>query len=131
MLYSDKPFDSSVDASMSAFSVIKATHSTRSPLPEEEKSDRKASSRLHVADDLVEGEITSSKAIAHGKAVAPPSNPLKWFGILIPPALRSAQTSFKGAVVDAVPGLASVVHEMRAVEYEVRQTRERIRMIHC
>ena len=125
---SNGPADSSVDSSVSAFSITTATYCSRSPLPEEGKSDRASLPSLDVAGDD-EDEKTSSKAVLDGKAVAPASDPLKWFGILVPPALRSAQKSFKGAVVDIVPALASVVHEMRAVEAEVRKTRERIQII--
>lgn len=129
MINTDGLSDSSVDPSISAFSVFKTTHSTRSPVPEEDRVDRTGLPSLQVANDVVEAEITFSKAIAHGKAVAAPRDPLKWFGILIPPALRSAQTSFKGAVADVVPGLASVVYKMRVVEDQVRKTREQIQII--
>lgn len=92
-------------------------------------SDRGRLPSLNVAADVVEIETTSSKATVDGKAIAPPGDPLKWFGILIPPALRSAQRSFGGAIVNVVPALASVVHDMRVVEDEVRKTRERVQTI--
>lgn len=77
---------------------------------------------LKVVDNIAEDDKTSNKA------VAPSSDPLKWFGILFPPALRHAQKIFKGAVVDVVPALASVVFEMKTIEEEVTKTRERIQL---
>ena len=54
-------------------------------------------------------------------------DPLKWFGILVPPALRSSQGNFKEAVTDAIPALATVSREMKELEIEVRRTRKRLR----
>ena len=53
-------------------------------------------------------------------------NPINWFGILVPPALRSSQNSFSSAVVDIVPALASVSDQMRKTEIEVRRTRKKL-----
>jgi coiled-coil domain-containing protein 115 len=52
-----------------------------------------------------------------------PKDPLYWFGILVPPALRSAQSSFVGAV-DVIPKLVSVQEEMRIMEIEIRRARK-------
>lgn len=54
-------------------------------------------------------------------------DPLKWFGILVPPTLRASQSSFKDAVADLIPALASVSKEMTEVELEVRRARKRLR----
>lgn len=54
-------------------------------------------------------------------------DPLNWFGILVPPALRTSQSNFKDAVSDLIPSLASTSKEMREVEIEVRRARKRIR----
>ena len=53
------------------------------------------------------------------------SDPLTWYGILVPPSLRSAQKSFTEAVEKQIPALASVVAEMQAVEKEVDRARGR------
>ncbi|PGH00172.1 hypothetical protein AJ80_09226 [Polytolypa hystricis UAMH7299] len=55
-----------------------------------------------------------------------PSNPLRWFGILVPPALRQAQASFISAVETPIPALAGVVAEMRDIESKVGETRARL-----
>ena len=61
------------------------------------------------------------------KASGTSIDPLKWFGILIPPALRASQSSFKSAVVDVVPALASLSNQMGEIEIEVRRARKRLR----
>ncbi|KAL8655520.1 MAG: hypothetical protein Q9210_000826 [Variospora velana] len=55
------------------------------------------------------------------------SDPLKWFGILVPPALRACQSSFKHAVEGLIPSLANISNEMKSLEIEIRRTRKKIR----
>ncbi|OJD16874.1 hypothetical protein AJ78_02971 [Emergomyces pasteurianus Ep9510] len=54
------------------------------------------------------------------------SNPINWFGILVPPALRSAQQSFCTALEGPIPALASVITEMREVERDVEVLRSQL-----
>ncbi|KAI9769391.1 MAG: hypothetical protein M1840_004093 [Geoglossum simile] len=57
------------------------------------------------------------------KAKRLPSDPLHWFGILVPPALRTAQREFTGAVVDIVPQLVEVIAEMDLYERRIKEAR--------
>lgn len=52
-------------------------------------------------------------------------DPLRWFGLLSPPALRAAQAGSVRLVEDVVPKLVSVAAEMAAVEIEVGRARKR------
>lgn len=52
------------------------------------------------------------------------ANPLHWFGVLVPAALRNAQTSFVSAVDGPIPALANVIIEMREVEQNVHNLRK-------
>lgn len=54
------------------------------------------------------------------------SDPITWYGILVPLSLRSAQKSFTEAVDDHLSELASVIVEMGAVEKEVYGLRNRL-----
>ncbi|RAL10577.1 uncharacterized protein BO97DRAFT_406830 [Aspergillus homomorphus CBS 101889] len=51
------------------------------------------------------------------------SDPIYWYGILVPLSLRSAQKSFTEAVEGQISELANVVVEMRTVEKQVQQVR--------
>ncbi|KAL8738050.1 MAG: hypothetical protein Q9181_001118 [Wetmoreana brouardii] len=57
----------------------------------------------------------------------PISDPLKWFGILVPPALRTSQQTFKTTVTETVPSLANISTEMKSLEIEIRRIRKKIR----
>jgi len=56
-------------------------------------------------------------------------DPLRWFGILVPPALRSAQSSFIAAVEGPVPHLVSVARELRSQEIEIGRIRKQIKKL--
>ncbi|KAK2758026.1 hypothetical protein FQN54_004432 [Arachnomyces sp. PD_36] len=60
-----------------------------------------------------------------GEEPKPPRNPLSWYGILVPPSLRSAQGSFTTAVEGTIPALAAIMIEMRDVERRVEDARRR------
>lgn len=53
-------------------------------------------------------------------------DPIHWYGILVPPSLRTAQKSFTDAVQHQVPDLAGVIVEMRAVEERITQLRKEL-----
>lgn len=59
----------------------------------------------------------------------PPStqrkDPLRWFGLLTPQSLRSAQTSSIEAVEHVIPKIASINKEMEHIEIEVRRARKK------
>lgn len=56
------------------------------------------------------------------------SDPITWYGILVPLSLRSAQKSFTEAVDDHSSELASVIVEMGAVEKDVHRLRNRLNL---
>ncbi|KAM3462687.1 hypothetical protein BB8028_0001g07200 [Beauveria bassiana] len=58
-------------------------------------------------------------------AAARNDDPIRWFGVLVPQALRDAQNHARRAVQDVIPRLASVQAEMAHVEIEVRRARKR------
>ena len=81
-----------------------------------------------VVGDHDESKTTAwtSEAIfdEKGKTSGLPRDPLNWFGILVPPALRASQSNFQSAVIDMIPALASTTNEMKEVEIEVRRARK-------
>ncbi|KAL1385557.1 hypothetical protein HDK64DRAFT_276438 [Phyllosticta capitalensis] len=54
-------------------------------------------------------------------------DPIRWFGILVPQALRSAQGSFVAAVEGSVPSTLNLATEMRELEIEIGRARKAIR----
>ncbi|KAF2752334.1 hypothetical protein M011DRAFT_473564 [Sporormia fimetaria CBS 119925] len=56
-------------------------------------------------------------------------DPLRWFGILVPPSLRSTQSSFVAAVETTVPDMASLVNELRKQEIDIGRLRKQIRKL--
>ncbi|OAA79638.1 hypothetical protein LEL_03124 [Akanthomyces lecanii RCEF 1005] len=58
-------------------------------------------------------------------SIAVRGNPIRWFGVLVPPALREAQSQSVAAVEDVIPRLVSVQAEMAHVEIEVRRARKK------
>ncbi|KAL2881398.1 hypothetical protein SGCOL_003348 [Colletotrichum sp. CLE4] len=72
-----------------------------------------------------EGESEKEKEGTKQKKKKKSNDPLRWFGILAPMALRQAQTLSVQAVQDVIPRLVSVDAEMKDIEIEVRRARKR------
>lgn len=53
-------------------------------------------------------------------------DPIYWYGILVPPSLRTAQKSFTEAIQSQVPDLAGTIVEMRALEQRITQVRAKL-----
>lgn len=53
-------------------------------------------------------------------------DPIHWYGILVPPSLRTAQKSFTDAIQGQIPELAGVVVEMRALEERITWLRSEL-----
>jgi hypothetical protein len=54
-------------------------------------------------------------------------DPLRWFGILVPPALRSAQSNFVSVVEGAIPQLATLAKDLRSQEIEIGRVKKQIK----
>ena len=76
-----------------------------------------------------ENSTRPDESASVSKPVKVSLDPINWFGILVPPDLRSAQASFKLAVMPGFVELANIALEMRDSEAEIRRLRDTIR--HC
>ncbi|OCT51644.1 hypothetical protein CLCR_08855 [Cladophialophora carrionii] len=56
----------------------------------------------------------------------PTKDPLKWYGILVPPALRTCQDHFATAVSSVIPELLNTTFSMRSVEDEIWMIRREL-----
>ncbi|KAF2476264.1 uncharacterized protein BDR25DRAFT_331154 [Lindgomyces ingoldianus] len=57
------------------------------------------------------------------------TDPLHWFGILVPPALRSTQSSFISAVEGPIPQVVTLMKELRKQEVEIARLRKQIKKL--
>ena len=115
-----KSRSSSVNDSLPSFSAPEPTASDLTPALKIDDLNTGTLPKEHAGDTkptLEEADKASGTSI----------DPLKWFGVLVPPALRASQRSFKSAVVDVVPVLASLSNQMGEIEIEVRRARKRLR----
>ena len=73
-------------------------------------------------------EVPSPEPATSKETTPSPSScdPLNWFGILVPSALRRTQSSFKAVVEEIVPLIVTVDREMNEVEIEVRRMRKKL-----
>lgn len=107
------------DNSTPIYNIVSLTDDAQEETPVETKeakdkpSDGKATGENEVDDKKAEKNQTK------------PRDPLKWFGILTPMALRQAQTQAMEAVEQVIPRLVSVDAEMADVEIQVRRARKK------
>lgn len=100
--------------------------------PSREEPDSDTASRSSETDDItasqkgVLDEATHPETTIETAKSQRPANPITWYGVLVPPSLRRAQTSFTEAVEVSIPELASTVAEMQSVEAQVAQLRKQI-----
>lgn len=59
----------------------------------------------------------------------PSSDPIRWFGILVPSSLRSSQSSFISAVERPIPEIATLVNDIRKKEIDIGRVRKQIRKL--
>lgn len=96
------------------------------PDPEDEQSREKSDEKTtHLATPEPE-DSSSEQEQSEAEQVRLPTDPLRQFGILIPPSLRTAQKSFAKAVRDehAVVRAINSAIAMRSVEVEIRKARK-------
>lgn len=56
-------------------------------------------------------------------------DPARWFGLLVPQALRTSQGHFVRAVDEPIPRLLKVLREMRSLESEIGRTRKQVKKL--
>lgn len=56
-------------------------------------------------------------------------DPLRWFGILVPQALRDTQTNFTQATEGPIPRLATITRRMRNLEFKISRRKKTIKKL--
>ncbi|KAF2856530.1 hypothetical protein T440DRAFT_1897 [Plenodomus tracheiphilus IPT5] len=111
-----KPSDPSDVESLSEKKSAEKTTSSDSP-------DRSAAD-----DEKSRHEREQEEEKASNSSMKSP-DPLRWFGILVPPALRTAQSTFITAVEGPIARLATVAMDMRSQEIEIGRMRKQIKKL--
>ena len=88
-----------------------------------EADDQREVPATTTATDLPEANDASSRATTNC------TTPLRWFGILVPPALKVAQATFTSAIEGPVPQLASLVKDLRMQEIDIARLRKQIKKL--
>jgi len=120
---SDISNDDASEESAIAFSIISGTAKSTQDEEEEEKQ----SGIPETAEAESASTPASNEKAAPKKTSKKTQDPLRWFGILVPPALRSAQQTFVSAVEGSVPQLATIARELRNQEIEIGRVRKQIK----
>jgi hypothetical protein len=94
------------------------------PSPAPKPGEEEADPTLNTNDETTR---ESNDKKQETKAAEKPTDPLKWFGILVPPALRTAQSTFVGAVEGPIPQLATIVRDLRTQEIEIGRLRKQMK----
>ncbi|KAJ5624566.1 hypothetical protein N7510_000875 [Penicillium lagena] len=129
---SDLNYDFSIERAPSSPPELSTKEREADSVAAEESEDASSSSHpdtATVSSTEDEHSLNSETAVPAPKSARKKfrsSDPINWYGILVPSSLRNAQTSFTGAVDTQVPELAGVVVEMRAVEDEISQLRKKL-----
>jgi coiled-coil domain-containing protein 115 len=82
-----------------------------------------AGSRLETDPSVV--NVSISKATLDPE----PKDPITWFGVLLPTALRSAQASFSQVVDGGIPKVLNVSSQLRLLEIEIGRLRKSIKKL--
>lgn len=112
-----------LSSSLSSSPTFKATTSSGTP---EEAHDRFTATEKKDSVKTQRHEIHNSEVKPISKTKGARRDPLDWFGILVPPALRASQEAFSHAVVESIPSLATVIEEMHLVEEGIRRKRQEL-----
>lgn len=78
-------------------------------------------------DEIVRSKVDSDQYNTSKSKTNSNIDPLRWFGILVPPELRSAQTSFTKTVDDSIARAVNAAKRIRELEIEIRRVRKEIR----
>lgn len=128
------------DDQKTTFSLASLTAENRTTKPEDlspSSDDSAEAKESDTAPNPDKKPETDEEDASNEKANAPepkskkmPSkDPLRWFGVLVPPALRSAQASFVSAVEGPVIELSSLMKELRQQEIEIGRVRKQIKKL--
>lgn len=100
---------------------------TRTEQSKGEKVDEKSAERVDGIEEKEQPTMTEKpRKDARPKQDPATRDPLTWFGILVPPALRQTQTQFVNAASDQIPSLLWVISRLSSSEEQIWKVREEL-----
>jgi hypothetical protein len=113
-IVNDTPSPSTKPANKDPTSTEKSPHSNK----ETDEQGQEAKPEEQGSEDRAE-----DKQEAHSKV----RNPLHWYGILVPPSLRSSQKSFIAAIQTPVIDAANSAQALHRIDMDIRKLRKDIK----
>jgi hypothetical protein len=104
----------------------KATNADKAGTADKAENADKADKAGNV-DKTENADSPSSKKTEESKKTL--VDPIRWFGFLVPPALRSAQESFVSSVEGPIPQLSTLASELRGTEVDIGRLRKQIKKL--
>ncbi|KAF2146232.1 uncharacterized protein K452DRAFT_294815 [Aplosporella prunicola CBS 121167] len=108
-----------------AIGLVKTTGEP--PSPSSDPADEAPPNPNDPAEITASDKDNTPQHAAEGETHPTPRDPIRMFGILVPPALRTSQAHFVRAVEGPVPRLANLAAELRALEIEIGRARKAVR----
>lgn len=97
------------------------------PADREKREEEKEEDKDNKKHDTLEPAEVAAATIT--KTDPADKNPISWFGLLVPPALKQTQTHFVTAVEELVPALVNADAEMKVLEAEIWEVRTKLEML--
>lgn len=107
--------------------ALSVDHQSQTTKGSEDNSSTSTEKRSDIPKPDAESQQGTSNANEQTKQHMKLVDPLRWFGILVPPALRTAQTSFIAAVEGPIPRLASLARDLRTQEIEIGRVKKQMK----
>lgn len=95
----------------------------------EEVKKPQATSESKLPESEVQPQESKENPSTKDKASTKVKDPIRWFGILVPPALRTAQQTFTSAFEGPIPQLAAISRDLRNQEIEIGRVRKQIKKL--
>ncbi|OAP60939.1 hypothetical protein AYL99_05941 [Fonsecaea erecta] len=101
----------------------KEVHEDVAQTPAQRTASQRNKEEMESGKYDLEEDIEQSASTPYDFSVSSTSNltkdPLKWYGILIPPALRTCQTHFATSISSTIPEILNTASAMRSLEEEI------------
>lgn len=117
--------DNSGSEPAASFTVTRPKIEVKAEAVEDDKENKESEEKKPQQEETDNSAKPKSKKNNKKKEPAGPRDPLQWFGVLTPMALRQAQHEAIEVIDTIVPRLATLNAEMAAVEIEVRRARKK------